>query len=178
MTPGDADTSPQKAVNSRKPPGAEAADLVAEVLEDAARREKARARREEPTVGRTRQRVVAVSLPLAGAFSCYLWFGNPAWVAPNVPDPVTTETAEAGLRIAMFFEAQKIENFRRENGRFPDTLEETGSAPPEMTYERIDARTYLLVGESRGVTLTFNSEEPLQQFLGDAMAQLGIRRGG
>ena len=99
MTPGDADTSPQKAVNSRKPPGADAADLVAEVLEDAARREKARARREEPTVGRTRQRVVAVSLPLAGAFSFYLWFGNPAWVGGRMKRCVKREATYLSAEI-------------------------------------------------------------------------------
>jgi hypothetical protein len=149
---------------------------VSEVLEDAQRREEARAKKPEP-VGRNRQRVAAVSLPLAGAFSFYLWFGNPAWVTPSLPDPVTTEKAEAGLRVAMFFEAQKIEQFRNTNGRLPDTMEEMGSAPSEMSYSRLDARTYQLVGNSRGVTLTFNSDQAISQFVGDAMDRLGIGQG-
>ena len=94
-----------------------------------------------------------------------------------MPDPVTAEKAEAGLRVAMFFEAQKIENFRQTTGRLPDTLAEIGSTASEMTYQRVDARTYQLVGESRGVTLTFNSDQAIQQFVGDAMDRLGIGGG-
>ena len=176
MTSGDGSQSRPKSRDPRKPTGSETADLVSEVLEDAARREEARAKKQEP-VGRNRQRVAAVSLPLAGAFSFYLWFGNPAWVTPTLPDPITAEKAEAGLRVAMFFEAQKIEQFRNKEGRLPDTMEEMGSAPAEMTYTRIDARTYQLMGNSRGVTLTFNSDQVLTQFVGDAMTRLGIGQG-
>jgi hypothetical protein len=179
MTPGDKDPSRGKPrdprADPRKPPGAEAADLVAEVLKDAAERDAAARRREETTVGRTRQKVAMVSLPLAGAFSFYLWFGNPAWVTPTLPDPVTAEAADAGLRVAMFFEAQKIEEFRQRTGRLPDSLDELGSAPPEMTYQRRDAQTYRLTGTSRGVTLTFDSDQAIQQFVGDAMDRLGIQ---
>ncbi len=173
MTPGDAEKPRPKKLDPRAH-GAETADLVSEVLQDAKRREEARTRK--APIGRNRQRVAAVSLPLAGAFSFYLWFGNPAWVTPTMPDPITTEKAEAGLRVAMFFEAQKIESFRSQSGRLPDTLSELGgTAPPEMTYQRLDARTYSLVGQSRGVTLTFNSDQAIQQFVGDAMNRLGLK---
>jgi hypothetical protein len=177
MTPGDNDSSRPRPRDPRagpKAPGAEAADLVAEVLKDAAERDEAARRREVTTVGRTRQKVVAVSLPLAGAFSFYLWFGDPAWVTPTMPDPVNAQAAESGLRVGMYFQAQKIEAFRSTTGRLPDSLEEVGSAPPEMSYRRIDAETYQLIGQSRGVTLTFNSQEAIQQFVGDAMDRLGI----
>ena len=159
--------------DTRKATGAEAADLVSDVLEDAARRAEARSKKPEP-VGRNRQRIAAVSLPLAGAFSFYLWFGSPAWVTPTMPDPVSAEAAEAGLRVAMFFEARKIEDFRLESGRLPDSMEELGSAPEEMTYSVVDARTYQLIGQSRGVTLTFNSDQTITQFVGDALDRLGI----
>ena len=56
-------------------------------------------------------------------------------------------------------------------------LIESLPAPPEMTYQRIDPRTYELVGQSRGITLTFNSNQPIQQFMGDAMDRLGITQG-
>jgi hypothetical protein len=189
MTPGDAEkprpTKPElrKATGPeagepglRKATGAETVDLVSQVLKDAAQREEIRSRK--APVGRSRQRVAAVSLPLAGAFSFYLWFGQPAWVTPTLPDPVTTEAAEAGLRVGMYFQARRIEEFRNQNGRLPETLQELGGTPPaEMTYQRVDARTYRLVGQSRGVTLTFNSEEAIQQFVGDAMNRLGIGQG-
>ena len=115
-----------------------------------------------------------MSLPLAVAFSFYLWFGGPAWVTPTMPDPISSETAEASLRVAMYFEAQRIENFRRDSGRLPDTMEEMGSAPSEMTYSVVDARTYQLTGQSRGVTLTFNSDQAITQFVGDALDRPGI----
>ena len=176
MTAGDEKDRPRPR-DPRKPTGSEAADLVSEVLEDAARREEARNRKQEPVVGRSRQRVAAVSLPLAGAFSFYLWFGNPAWITPTMPDPITAERAEQGLRVAMYFQAQKIEEFRNQSGRLPDSLDELGgTVPPEMTYTRVDATTYTLVGNSRGVTLTLDvdSDQAIAQFLGDAMTRLGI----
>ena len=175
MSPGDDKPRPP-VPEPRRPAGSETADLVASVLEDAKRREEAQAKKAKP-VGRARQRVAAVSLPLAGAFSFYLWFGNPSWVTPTLPDPVTAEAAEAGLHVAMYFQAQRIESFRSANGRLPDTLEEMGSAPAEMSYQRIDARSYQLVGQSRRVTLTFNSEQAITQFVGDAMQRLGIGQG-
>ena len=174
MTPGDAESPRPKKTDPRKAPGAETADLVSEVLQDAKRREEARTRK--APVGRNRQRVAAVSLPLAGAFSFYLWFGNPAWVAPTVSPPIAADKVDQGLRIAMFFEAQKIESFRQQSGRLPDALSELGGTPPaEMTYQRLDARTYQLTGQSRGVTLTFNSDQAIQQFVGDALNRVGIK---
>jgi hypothetical protein len=177
MTPGDAEKPrPGKPPEVRKATGAETADLVSEVLKDAAHREEIRSRK--APVGRSRQRVAAVSLPLAGAFSFYLWFGQPTWVTPTLPDPVTPAAADAGLRVAMYFQARRIEEFRTQSGRLPETLGEMGGSPPsEMTYQLIDARTYQLIGQSRGVTLTFNSNEAIQQFLGDAMTRLGIGPG-
>lgn len=71
MTPGDDEQARPPARDPRKPTGSEAVDLVASVLEDAKRREEARSKKAEP-VRRARQRVTAVSLPLAGAFSFYL----------------------------------------------------------------------------------------------------------
>jgi hypothetical protein len=168
MTPGDAEQKRPNKPDLRRPTGSETADLVSEVLKDAAQREEVRSRKAPQA--RNRQKVAAVSLPLAGAFSFYLWFGQPAWV--------TNEAAESGLRVGMYFQAQKIENFRQQTGRLPETLEELGgSAPAEMTYQLVDARTYRLVGQSRGVTLTFNSEEAIQQFVGDALDRLGIGQG-
>jgi hypothetical protein len=174
MTPSDAEPPrSDKPPGLRRSTGAETADLVSEVLKDAAHREEVRSRK--APVGRNRQRAAAISLPLAGAFSFYLWFGQPAWVTPTVPDPISTDAAEAGLRVGMYFQAQKIENFRQQTGRLPEGLGELGgSPPPEMTYQRVDARSYQLIGQSRGVTLTFNSEEAIQQFVGDAMNRLGI----
>ena len=176
MTQGDAEKPRPDKPELRKATGAETADLVSEVLKDAKHREEIRSRK--APMGRNRQRVAAVSLPLAGAFSFYLWFGQPAWVTPTLPDPVTPEAADAGLRVAMYFQVRRIEEFRTQSGRLPETLQEMGGTPPsEMTYQLVDARTYQLVGQSRGVTLTFNSEEAIQEFVGDAMSRLGIGQG-
>jgi hypothetical protein len=176
MTPGDAEKPRPRRSDPRKT-GSETADLVSEVLQDAQRREQARSKKSEGP-GRNRQRMAAVSLPLAGAFSFYLWFGNPAWVTPTMPDPITIEKAESDLRVAMYFEAQRIESFRAETGRLPDALDELPGTPPgEMAYQRVDVRTYQLVGQSRGVTLTFNSDQAIQLFVGDALDRLGIGQG-
>lgn len=158
--------------SSARSQGNETADLVAQVLEDQKRREAAQQQKLPPS--RARNRVAAISLPLLATFSFYLWFATPAWVTPTQPDPVSVAEAEAGLRVALYFQAQRIESFRQQNGRLPDALAETGSAPPEMEYERIDARTYRLSGTSRGAVLTYDSSQPLGEFVGDALSRLGI----
>ncbi len=155
----------------RKKTGNETADLVAQVLEEQQRREAAQSK---APPSRSRTRVAAISLPVLASFSFYLWFATPAWVTPTVPDPVPPAQAQAGLRVAMYFQIQRIEAFRQQNGRLPDTLEETGNAPAEMTYERLDARTYRLSGSSRGTSLTYESTQPPREFVGDAMGTLGI----
>ena len=177
MTPGDAEPPRPPRRDLKRSTGSETADLVSEVLKDAKHREEVRSRKQLPP-GRNRQRVAAVSLPLAGAFSFYLWFGQPSWVRANVADPIDPQVASAGLRVGMYFQVRRIEEFRQRTGRVPDSLEELGgSAPPEMTYQRVDSGTYRLVGESRGTTLTFNSNEPIEQFVGDAMNRIGIGPG-
>ncbi|MDT8369160.1 MAG: hypothetical protein RQ745_08120, partial [Longimicrobiales bacterium] len=49
---------------------------------------------------------------------------------------------EAGLRVAVALQADRIERFRLAHGRLPDQLRETGEPLPGILYTRLDATTY------------------------------------
>lgn len=151
------------------------ARAVAAVLAEQAARVEARRRIESvPTTTRGRLVVMAV-LSLC---ALYLWFAAPSWVAPAPPPPIPAERVEAGLRLAVYLQAQQVERFRSHRGRLPDVLEETGEPLPGVLYERMDARTFRL--QAVGVTgssaaISYVSTDSLRAFARDADRVVGVR---
>jgi hypothetical protein len=71
---------------------------------------------------------------------------------------------EAALRMVVYLQAQRVELFRRDRGRLPDALEETGEPLPGVRYERLDSRTFRLHAVGRRDTLLYTSSTPLRAF--------------
>lgn len=145
--------------------------VVEDVLRDQAAKEQARkssTRRPGTTPGR-----VAALMVLA-LLSIYLWTWSPSWLAPAGPPELALGTEQAGLRVAMYIQAQRIEDFRDTRGRLPDVLREAGEPLPGMLYDRIDARTYRLRGAGDRVRLLYVSSDSLQIFAGDSPTIVGL----
>lgn len=102
----------------------------------------------------------------------YVWFAAPSWLAPSPPPPVPPERVDAGLRMAVYLQAEQIRVFRDDRGRLPDALDETGEALPGIRYDRIDARTYRLRGIAG--TLAYESTDSLDTFVRDAARIVGL----
>ncbi len=112
----------------------------------------------------------AILVLLAG----WLWISPPGWLQPAPPPPVSPQVQEAGLRLAMYIQAQQIEAFRLRRGRLPDVLWETGEPLPGMIYQRLNAREYRLTGFTEAMALTYRSTEPLAQFVGNIERTIGV----
>lgn len=106
----------------------------------------------------------------------YLAFLPPAWFQP-APLPVpTAEHNEAGNRMAIFLEVQRIEQFRAKTGRLPTTLDEAGEPLPGLQYQvRSDGGYTVSAPGQPG--LQYRSGEDMGAFLGSSASILGIEHG-
>ena len=152
------------------PEEARARAVAAVLAEQAVRTEARRRRRTEPTT--TWRRVIALVVLTVTAL--YLWIASPAWLAPPPPPPVPVERIEAGLRLAVYLQAQRVRDFRAERGRLPAVLEEAGEPLAGLRYERIDARTYRIRAFAPGGSMLYVSTDSLPAFVGDADRRLGL----
>ncbi|HEX9885508.1 MAG TPA: hypothetical protein VGA70_03430 [Longimicrobiales bacterium] len=154
----------------------EHARILAEVMDDQAKKQAARTT--TTPVARSASETsffVQVALLASGTFFFYLLFFSPAWVTPTAAEPIAQETVDQGLRTAIFLSAQQVEGFRQDSGRLPDNTREAGVTLSGVEYTRLDAQTFQLIATRGADSLTYQSTEPLIEFLGDA---LGVLAGG
>ncbi len=125
---------------------------------------------------RRRSRLLPLSLALLALLGGYVLVARPDWLFPPAPPAEPATVQEAGLRIAMFMQVQRVEMFRGANGRLPATLEESGGALRNLSYHPTAAGTYRLEGTAGAVTLSYASTESLSDFLGNSYGVL-VQRG-
>lgn len=91
---------------------------------------------------------------------------QPGWLftKPVQESPVLVD---ASLRVRMFVEIERIEQFRRDSTRLPASLAEAGIPDDGLTYEA-GYGSYTLTGTNRGHTLVYSSGTPPETFLGDS----------
>lgn len=108
-------------------------------------------------------------LTLSAIVAVYIWFLPPTWVRGTPPPPIPTAAEEASaLRMTMYFQAQRIEQFRLDNGRIPYNLGEAGQAFSGMEYIRLTDTNYRLHGRSEQAMLSLSGGgQSLREFLGD-----------
>ena len=81
---------------------------------------------------------------------------------------------EATLRLVMYFQAQKIEQYLLDTGGVPHALEEAGPAFRGMEYVRLTNSDYRILGRTGRVTLSYSSVEPLDTFVGAGASVLNM----
>ena len=148
--------------------GSEIAEALVDVMQDQAHRAKARAEVSGPRAKRAGP-VLGVLLVLLSLFSAYLWFGSPAVLQPEPLDPITPELEAAGLRMEVFLQASAVEEFQAREGRLPTTLAEAGDPYTEVVFEAVGANRYRLRLSSPSTTVEYDSVDPLEGFLGNAV---------
>ena len=97
----------------------------------------------------------------------YLYVERPDWVFPPPPTPESLVVREASLRIGVANAAQHIERFRQRTGRLPATLVEAGAHTGGLDYEPAST-VYKLLADTDGVRVTYESSQPLAQFVGNS----------
>ncbi len=155
-------------------PGQEAADVVAEVLQHAAAREKAAKRKVE------HKGPPKWMLPLTanlGLLALYCLIAQPEFlvVSPNV-DRRSVEERVVSVRTAIYFDGiARIETFRVSNGRLPATLEEAGStlAAEGIEYSVQGESAYILISTIESEVVVYDSAtQTATEFVGNLSSAL------
>ncbi len=149
--------------------GQESAEAVAAVLKHAAARDAAA--RERPRGRKQPKWMLPLGINLA-LFAVYILIAPPAWVTVHPIEGPPPAQQERSLRLAMYFQAQRIEAYKGEHGALPDSLPQAGSTTPGVEYTRMGPDSYQLVGVNGSATLEYDSSQSLNDFVGTAASRL------
>ncbi|HKJ92709.1 MAG TPA: hypothetical protein VJ957_06045 [Longimicrobiales bacterium] len=163
----------ERRADASDPPGGgrERYETLLEVMQQQA--DAAREGRDLPLPGEKHRSREVLLVILLVAFVTVWWQGE-TWFGPAPPSPQTTAQLETALRMGMYLQAQRIKAFRMRTGHLPETLEEAGPPTPGVSYQKLDEHTYEITGHNGSATLTYRSDQPLTQLIGDAAARLGL----
>ena len=98
---------------------------------------------------------------------------QPQWLFPRPPEE-TPALREASLRVRMFVEIDRIEQFRSLNARLPANLREAKADSVGLQYKPAQA-SYTLAGRNGPLTLTYSSAMTPQLFLGQSYDLISMR---
>ena len=141
-------------------------DALKDILDDQVRRNELRSAA-GPKSGRLR--LHASVPPVLALVSIWLWVFPPAALTPEQPT-ISPANQEAGLRVEMYMQFNKIQQYVVENGRLPNDLGEVGDSPVALKYVPLSGNVFQLIGQSGNITVDFNSTDPVEELLGDAIA--------
>ena len=113
-----------------------------------------------------------IALSLAMATSTWIWIWSPGVLRITPPGPPAVEEEESTLRLVMYFQAQKIEQYLVDTGSVPLALDDAGPVFRGMEYIRLTNRDYRILGRTGRVTLSYSSVEPLDVFVGTGASVL------
>ena len=156
-------------------PGQEAADVVAEVLQHAAEREKAGKK-----AGRLPKGPPKWMLPLTvnlGVLALYFLIAQPDFLVVNPSvDRRTVEEQVRSSTTAIYFDGiSRIDSYMATNGRLPSTLEEAGStlASEGVDYTVQGDSTYILIATVGTETIVYDSAlQTAAEFAGNLSSTL------
>ena len=104
---------------------------------------------------------LGILLACAGAVSLH-----PEWFFPK-ERVETPEIQDASLRLLIYREIIHVEQFRRANGRLPNSLREAGGGENGVEYS-MEGGGYRLKARNGAIELTYNSSTPAGEFVGDS----------
>ena len=90
------------------------------------------------------------------------------------PGPPTVDEEESTLRLVMYFQAQKIEQYLVDTGSVPLALDDAGPVFRGMEYIRLTNRDCRILGRTGRVTLSYSSVEALDVFVGTGASVLNL----
>jgi hypothetical protein len=147
------------------PKEGEYGDVLSDVLNDQVRRNELR---NNAVSGPPRRaRLHPVVPPILALVSIWLWAFPPSVLRPE-PPTIPVANQEAGLRMEMYIQVNKIQGYVSEHGRLPKNLEEVGDASSAVRYEALTASVFRLNGQTGAVMVAYTSTDPVEVLLADA----------
>jgi len=149
--------------------GQEAAEAVAAVLKHAAERQKAADVHPQPKKQPKWMLPLGINLVV---LAVYLLIAPPRWVIVNPIEGPDLASQAQNIRVAMYFQAQRIDSYRIRHGSAPANLSDAGSSTPEIAYVRRGDNEYQLVATVGGTAVIYDSTEPDASFAEAAAKRL------
>jgi hypothetical protein len=155
------------------PPGEPDRRALLQAFQDVVRSEQEKQSQRPSSEPTTARRATRLMLLLVAAGLLGILVSEPKWLFPRPPEEPPA-LREASLRVRMFVEIDRVERFRADSGRLPQTLVETGADTSGLVYVPTDGG-YTLTGTNRGLSLTYQSGTPPRDFLGDSYRMITQR---
>ena len=149
--------------------GQETADAVAAVLKHASDRNKAQ--HDKPQPKKQPKWMLPLGIQLS-VLALYLLIAPPKWVTMNPIEPPDQASQEESLRVAMYFQAQRIEAYRQQHGELPIELSQAGSPIEGVQYVRQGATSFQLVASVGEQALVYDSTQSDAEFSAAAARRL------
>lgn len=98
-----------------------------------------------------------------------LALASPEWLIPGSEAASSHEVREAGIRLSIVRERQRIETFVQRTGRLPETLAEAGGVAEGIRYRPGPNGTYQLEADVGRSYVRLASNGSVQAFLGNSL---------
>lgn len=149
--------------------GQEAADTVAAVLKHAQERDKAAKAKTVPK--KQPKWMLPLGINLA-VFAVYLLIAPPSWVTVSPLEGQAPEDAIESMRLAMYLQSQRIEQYRIDNGVYPDSLDQLQSSVVRGVEYIRAGNSYQMIGTVGGEQIVYDSSQSASEFVGGATQRL------
>jgi len=164
-------TSPQRGTPQQSGSLARA-EVLRDVVQHAAREQQALlAARPVRRSRAVRTAAVWLCVP-ALAFSAWSLIAQPAFLWGPPPAPLAAPRADANARMVLYLLAQRLEQYRAEEGAVPASLAVLGQDTEGVVYAAIGDTGWVLRGRERGREIVLRTGDDLDAFLGPSLRVL------